>query len=478
LINEELFAINGMFDTLYSEFGNHGVTISSVTYVFGAWRWHNSGTPSYPAGLYMGDDTDTPPWASADFDSILSYRAASKVLLQIADDTNRSAEYATRADSLLRELVNDEYVQWNMYLLNASENTLSETIKQTMRCMLLVEDFYKVEWSFVETTNRLINEIYETYDAYKWLFSRSDAVTNLASAWGEYKDMFAYGLASRISAEKGLSQELTAALDAEYKSRLNSAIQFKIVNASQPTAPIDSIRRQVRDILGEHASNLTDFVINSFIDDSYLSLASQYDWKWLQSEAVFSISSGDYSTSIGSLNQRINKVLNVYRVTHDELDTDPNTARQIVETVARIPHLLDGKTNDSNYRYNVTAVEVTGPPPSYDVMPLTLLQITPAPNEDISLKVRYIVEPTPLLSGGSILFDARFIRILTYSAAAKVLSFTDKGDKKLIPYFYNEVERMTQDMHRYYQTDASTDSFSMGEAGLNTPKYIPFFRIG
>jgi hypothetical protein len=75
------------------------------------------------------------------------------------------------------------------------------------------------------------------------------------------------------------------------------------------------------------------------------------------------------------------------------------------------------------------------------------------------------------------MFDGQFIRVLVYGAALNIISFTSFGDKKLIQMFAKQVEDIKTQMYRYYELDASTDAFQIGETGLSIPKYVPHFRV-
>jgi hypothetical protein len=491
-LNESLYNINAIGDNLLPFWPSSGttpilLTENGITYRFPGWEWDN--TTTFPTNvkdnLYMESDSDTAPWNDGHFDAALAYDVASRVFKQIADDTARATEYESKYKELANILFRNKFLGHNARFINVS-STLSDGAVAYMSLKLvalnMLDELVSIDSAYdisMRITSAISTELDRLHQAYKWPFIKS------ISGFSPYIDIIAYGAAITIGGEQGIEQAKLESMKSSYDLRLDALKTKYLVPTYLATKPttVATIRAQVRGMLNEHTGNLSDAMIDTFIDDAYMQIVNERNWNFLETFAIIPVIPGVYEypilTNIGYTPAR--RVLNVYKVSDPSSqysNTDVYGDSKSVETVNRIPHVLDGTSNDSKYRYDIRTgtVVVSIEDVLYNV-PCGKLYLSPEPTEEFHLKVRLIAEPQSLLNSGEVMFDGQFIRVLVYGAALNIISFTSFGDKKLIQMFAKQVEDIKTQMYRYYELDASTDAFQIGETGLSIPKYVPHFRV-
>ena len=500
-LNESLYNINAIGDNLgvnwhtgLSPWGPvlvQDVSGTGVFYRFPGWEWDD--TTAFPSGvkanLYMESDADTPPWNDGHFDALLAYDTASRVFKQIADDTARATEYEAKFTELGNILFRNKFLSHNARFIDeysTANSGANAFISLYLKTLMLLGDMVSID-SALDISNivrySVTNEYWALTNAYKWPF----AVTTYSGlfSFAPFIDIFSYGAAARIAGERGMPEMVVKSLQENYDLRLDALKTKYLVPTYLATKPttVATVRAQVRGMLGEHTNNLSDAMIDTFIDDAYMQIVNERNWNFLETFAIVPVIPGVYEypilTNIGYTPAR--RILNVYKVTDPSSQVsneDVYGDSASVETVNRIPHVIDGLINNSKYRYDMrqgtVIVEIAGI--QYTV-PCGKLYLSPEPAEEFYLKVRLIAEPQSLLTAGSqVMFDNQFIRVLVYGAALNIISFTSFGDKKLIQMFAKQVEDIKTQMYRYYELDNSTDAFTIGETGLSLPKYVPHFR--
>lgn len=500
-LNEALYDINAIGDNLgvnwhqgaspYGPILVQDVTNTGVYYRFPGWEWDN--TTQFPTGvkdnLYMESDSDTAPWNNGHFDTVLAYKVIARVFKQIADDTARATEYETKYLELANTLLRDKFLSHNTRFINEYDTGNSGAnafISLYLKTLMFLGELVTID-SALEIANNVryavTNEYWELGQAYKWPFSTS--TYNGLFSFAPFVDIFAYGAGARLAGERNMPEMVIKSLQENYNTRLEALKTKYLTPTYLSTKPysVATIRAQVRGLLNEHTGNLSDAMIDTFIDDAYMQIVNERSWNFLERSSIFPVYPGLYQYPILTENfgyTPVRRVLNVYKVTgpqgmsaYDAFGDSKN-----VETVNRIPTTIDGQLDSSKYRYDIRTapVNVMIDDELFTVMAGEIM-LSPIPTEDFFLKVRYIAEPLSLVNGGQVLFDVQFIRVLVYAAALNVISFTQFGDKKLIQMYAKQVEDIKAQMYRYYELDASTDAFSLGETGLSIPKYVPHFRV-
>lgn len=496
-LNEALYNINAIGDNL-GVFWNNGtggtpttITDSGTTYRFPGWEWDN--TTLFPTdvktNLYMESDSDTPPWNNGYYDSVLSYKVTSRIFTQIVDDTTRAAEYDAKYSELSNLLFRDKWLSHNGRFIDVNSTTTGvQYISLIMMTLNLLDELVSIDTAYdvsVRVASTINNELNELHDSYKWPFSKT------YSNFAPYTDILCYGAAARLAGEQnlvsthltgqvGLSDIRIQTLKSNYETRL-TALKTKylipLYVSNKPTN-LSTITAQVRGMINEYSRDLSDELIYTLIDDAYMSLCYERNWLFLDKFIEIPVLTDVNIYPILSDNigyTTIKRVKNVFKV--PEIGYLFNSTKD-VDKLDRIPHALDTTNNDSKYRFDVrdnpTLVIIDSV--EYEVNTGNIV-IAPTPSEDFFIKVRYTTEPLSLLEGGEMLFDSQFNRYLVYATILNVIAFTGAGDKKLVQSYAGKVEEIKSQMYRYYELDASTETFQIGETGLSIPKYIPQFRV-
>ena len=231
---------------------------------------------------------------------------------------------------------------------------------------------------------------------------------------------------------------------------------YPIINEMPGT--LADLRKQVRGLIQDYSKDIPDTLVNAYLNEEYMFLCSERDWTWLEKEEAFTITTGQNSFQLTPNGSR--RVMVMYAATNtNSLYLPGDTSSPLYQR----PDILGGEVNSSKYIYDIDA---TG-----------LVRLSPPALTPYFLKVKYVQMPDTLASDSdSPLFDTRFRSILAYRAALRLLLFT-KSDKNLIGIYQSQADNIFQSMMVHYQLDRSTDVFSINQNGLDTMKYIPYFRV-
>lgn len=390
--------------------------------------------------------TDTPVFP-AEYHPLLAYRVAAKVLDTQADDTPRGSKYMEEYAAIVAALYQDD-----LQSTASGVSTSFGTLVKMVRDLLSVYDDTITD-AFIQT--KLSDEYDQLYDAYQWAWTKSP-FTNMGT---DYTRILAYGVASRLALASG-KESLAKTYQAEYDAILEQLKRVKlyVTGTSNPTT-LAGLRVQTRALLQDFSKDLPDVLLNTWVNESYITLASERDWAWLEEEALFQLSAGTNTFQLTPSGSR--KIMELYVV---KGTTNVYEAGTDVQETVEVPSVLFVESNDSKYNYDVT----------FD----GLVRISPTPTETVTFKVRYAKLPALLTSDSStVLLDSRFTSIIAYRAAIKGAIFHDQG-KKLVEVYAAQAQMMLDAMVAHYQLSHKTDSIQLGSNGLETRKYLPFFKVG
>jgi hypothetical protein len=121
-------------------------------------------------------------------------------------------------------------------------------------------------------------------------------------------------------------------------------------------------------------------------------------------------------------------------------------------------------------------IERDDPKVAYDVNFSGVFSFTPEQRTDLTVKIRYTRTNVSLATNTDVpSFDEQFHVMLSYRAAVKVLQFLS-DDTPRSETFLNEYAILLSGMYDLYELDHDSRTFQLGENGLNTRKYFPWFR--
>ena len=391
-------------------------------------------------------DSDYPPFLATSH-KLLAYRASSKVLTTQADDSPRVAEYNSMWQSMTGELFQ------NTLQANSTGSATSFTeLKQLVRELIDIFDQTITDAYIIAKLNDELNQL---YDGYTWPFAKTDFFTAAAN----YTRILAFGTASRLAITYAKDNTMVTAYKAEFDAildQMKKIFLYPIINEMPGT--LADLRKQVRGLIQDYSKDIPDTLVNAYLNEEYMFLCSERDWTWLEKEEAFTITTGQNSFQLTPNGSR--RVMVMYAATNtNSLYLPGDTSSPLYQR----PDILGGEVNSSKYIYDIDA---TG-----------LVRLSPPALTPYFLKVKYVQMPDTLASDSdSPLFDTRFRSILAYRAALRLLLFT-KSDKNLIGIYQSQADNIFQSMMVHYQLDRSTDVFSINQNGLDTMKYIPYFRV-
>jgi len=471
LINEELHRMITVVDELEQQWPGTTTPIttteSGITYRIPGWRFDN--TTSFPSGLpgnfYLNTDTDLPPWNATGlgvhkagyYDNFLVYATCARLLREQDDDSKRAEEFDTQATEVGNLLIQQEFVS---HVADQTAGIDSSSgnffIRLYFKALYLLKSPLSMDSDYSKLLAEVVSGIYdaqsELLGKYKWV-----SYSGNFSFWNPYGDMFAYAAAARVGTRFGLTEAEVASLVVEYQRREEAVVREKLSNNSGnlSTATAGGMVYQVSSLLRDFSTELPANLVFNWINTEYQLLSTEYDWPWLTQETYLTLPAGLSNISLSFLGIDYS-ILNVYMV---KQDGNGNTTD--VQIVPSVPHILDGLSNASQYRYDISG---------------TILSITPTPTEPTTFAIRYKTVPGSLLTANAVpLFSQEFAPYLVYRAAYLGSAWSDQA-KKLTPMFEAEAQRVKDMMYKYYMTDRSTEPFSIGESGLESRKYLPFFK--
>lgn len=404
--------------------------------------WDAATVPWSYAALVNGADS---PAFAAEFHPILAYRVAVKVLSMEADDSPRIRVFSSEYDRLLSDMA--------VAYFPATGSGEAGTLGALRRYVRFLTGAFGREMPNA-MVNAAINEAYlDIREMQEWSWA-SSAVALASDGSSSVipdpnKPVVAYLTASRLLA----GVEGADGRVAEYKARVEQYLQAMVLedrrgSATGSVSTRANIVRYVRDLLGTYNTEYSDSLLATMVNDAYVELSNYKPWEWLESTQTQALEAGDTQVT---LTNGCRRVLEVYFVTLNG---------NIQEMVAT-PHLLDVEPKASRYVYDVDFAGV--------------LSWGPALEEDGTLKVRYVRKNVSLpLDSSEPLFDSRFRPMLGLRVAARIAAM--RGDDKMANAFVEEYQSFLDQMISEYLLDHDSRPFQLGGAGLETRKYLPWFR--
>jgi hypothetical protein len=209
----------------------------------------------------------------------------------------------------------------------------------------------------------------------------------------------------------------------------------------------------VRDLTGIYSADVvSDGLISRWINEAYGEVARDRDWDWLEQTFVGAVPAPVDGVQSVELEDGSRRVLSAYLVGENGE----------VKEMVQVPDLNSVEPRSNEVKYDVDFAGVFTFAPE---------QVTTK-----TLKIRYTAVNVELEEGADEpAFDVQFHPMLAYRAAVKVLSFTS-DDTKRSEFYYSEFSSMLQGMYTMYELDHDYRTFQLGQDGLETRKYFPWFR--
>lgn len=309
-----------------------------------------------------------------------------------------------------------------------------------------------------------INEVYfdvARQQVWPWLPITALSADGDAPAFSdEFRPLLAYRVAAKVLATQADDTNRSQVYLEEYQALLTGMYQGNLTdNASTATSTRANLASFVRTLLNEYSRRIPTALINTWLSEEYVLLASDQDWPWLESQYQTTVTAGTNTVVLPSGSKKVLEVFFVKLVNGSDTVTAAVNESEIVYPV---PSVLDGSAGDPYFRYDI----------AYD----GTMTLTPAPSSAITLRVRYVQAITGLTSDASEpSFDAKFRSLLAYRVAVRVLDYL--GVASPMRDTYVGVSQATYDeMYSAYMLDHSTEPLQLGGRGLETRKYLPWFR--
>jgi hypothetical protein len=251
-----------------------------------------------------------------------------------------------------------------------------------------------------------------------------------------------------------------ASFSAEYEAALNLLKQTQLTdNATATYATRVQMLGFVRTLLNEYSRQIPTALINAWLSEEYVALASAKDWTWMETVHQATVTGGSNTVTLPSGSRRIIEAHFVKL----KNSGDPVTAEvEDSEPIYPVGSILDGMGGEPHYRYDVSYAGV--------------VSLTPTPDSDITVRFRYVTPVTGLASDSSEpLFDGKFRQILPYRVAVRVLDYLGVNSP-LRDTYLSLAGSLFDDMVSEYMLDHSMEPLQLGGRGLETRKYLPWFR--
>ena len=270
----------------------------------------------------------------------------------------------------------------------------------------------------------------------------------------------AYDVARKIAAQRGGAQGFVDGMTAQYDIAVARLKQTYIIDvATAGTTDLGALRATTRLVTGEFGRIVPDAILNLWINEEYQLLCNEKDWAWLEQTTQGTFPSG---TSQLTLPNGTRNVLEMYMVEKVAAADGADKAVAQSEIIHPVPHVMDIERNADKFRYDVTSAGV--------------VTISPAPTRSFTIRARYrqaanslsVDTDTPLMAN-------QFRSILAYRAGLRVASYTG-APKAVAELCAATAQRMFEAMDSFYQLEHSMEPFQVGGLGLETRKYLPWFR--
>jgi hypothetical protein len=207
-----------------------------------------------------------------------------------------------------------------------------------------------------------------------------------------------------------------------------------------------------RELTGIYSTDVvSDALIQRWINESYNEIARARDWDWLeanQSAALPAAAGGVHTIAL------------------------VNGTRRVLEFFLVRP---DGSVVTPLQVANLSPVEPDDKP-RYDVNFAGQVTLAPVQDEPFTYKIRYLTQNVNLTTGSSVpVFAEQFHASLAYRAAVKVLAFVSDNTNRS-DYYMTEYGVFLDGMVTLYELSHDNTGFQMGQDGVLTRKYFPWFK--
>jgi hypothetical protein len=214
-----------------------------------------------------------------------------------------------------------------------------------------------------------------------------------------------------------------------------------------------ALTQHVRDLTGVYSTDVvSDALIQTWVNEAYNEIARERDWDWLENTYTAVIPAAVAGVHTINLANGTRRILSAYLV-------NPNGA---VTEMVQSPELDNVEPADAGVKYDVDFAGV--------------FRFAPEQDPTYSVKIRYTRTNVELATGTDVpSFDSQFHVMLAYRAAVKVLSFL-ADDTNRAEFFFAEYNTLASGMYSLYELDHDYRTFQIGQDGVETRKYFPWFR--
>jgi hypothetical protein len=317
--------------------------------------------------------------------------------------------------------------------------------------------------------NRWINEAYtEVALSRNWTWRATWNANTTLDSDGEspvfsefYHPLLAYRAAMKVLGFEADDSPRSTMYQNEYQALYTQMVTEDVAYVSANYSGVTNrgeMRSMVRTLLGEIGRELDDQLINMWLREDYNMLSAERNWEWLREETSVTLTAGSYSFTLPTSHSRVSEVFIVTPQTGSSSVTDSVLDYEVVD---HVPHVLDMEYANPKHRY---AVSYNG-----------VVTISPESQEDITVRVRYYKKPTELTTDASTTdIDLKFRSIIPYMTATKAALHI--GNKERASYLSGLVNMVRDTMYNEYQVSHNMEPIQIGGRGLETRKYLPWFR--
>lgn len=297
--------------------------------------------------------------------------------------------------------------------------------------------------------DRWINEaLFELYRTHKWPWEVATLVTGTDTPTfdDQFHAILAYRTAVKVLATQADETKRAEAYANEYSALLAAMVRFYFPKvAAGAVGNRGQIRQQVRDLAGAHNDEISDAMLDQWLDEAYNFVAHQREWDWLESTQQFTVAGvGPYDLTNGT-----RKVLSAQLVYESG----------VVEELSERADTVNANSNRRAAHYDVTS---TGS--------LTLAPVERFDNSEVcTLRVRYTRSLVNFANDGDApAFVAQFCPMLAYLVAAKTLQFFG-GDEGRVNLFQSSAGELFDSMVMFYELSHDDTAFQLGVEGRQYP---------
>ena len=304
--------------------------------------------------------------------------------------------------------------------------------------------------------DRWINEaLFELYRTQKWSWAAVTLVTGTDSPTfdAQFHAILAYRTSIKVLATQADDTKRSDAYAGEYSSLLQAMIRFYFPKvATGAVGNRGQLRQQVRDLSSAHDDDMSDAMLNQWLDESYNFIAHQREWDWLESTQEFTVTGvGPYTLTSGT-----RKVLSA------QLLDD----RGVVEEVFERADTVNVNSNRRIAYYDVTSAGVLtlSPEERFDG------------GEAYTLRVRYTRSLVNFANDAAVpSFAPQFYPLLAYLVAGKTIQFLG-GEESRANLCQASANELFDSMVMFYELSHDDTAFQLGAEGRELQQYPYWFR--